>query len=165
MPPRTTSATDTDPPSMQKCWPCRRRRLKCDGTLPRCRKCDDNGAECTYAKPLTWVNGVASRGRMMNTTFDEAFSQQQHPATSPAPLPAPGITGKRLPCPVDRRRVSRDVDATPALSWALTDPVFQDLGHNARFLLDYCKLNCHLSHRSPVCLAFTPPSRMFLTLT
>lgn len=160
MPPRTTS-TDTDPPSMQKCWPCRRRRLKCDGTLPRCRKCDDNGTECTYAKPLTWVNGVASRGRMMNTTFDEAFSHQQHPATSPAAPPAapriPGKTPPRLPCPVDRRRVSRDVDATPALSWALTDPVFQDLGHNARSLLDYCKLNCHLSHR-PACLRPHGPS-------
>lgn len=65
-----------DPASLDKknnkCWNCRRNRLKCDGTLPHCQKCAQRGAECPgYAdKPLRWVFGVASRGQMMGRTYE-----------------------------------------------------------------------------------------------
>ncbi|CAH0041086.1 unnamed protein product [Clonostachys rhizophaga] len=56
--------------STGRCWTCRRRRLKCDGEIPSCRKCLDNGVACLgYVKPLTWVEGVSVRGPMKNRSF------------------------------------------------------------------------------------------------
>lgn len=125
-------------PPMKKCWPCRRRRLKCDGTVPRCEKCRDNGVECTYTKPLTWVNGVASRGRMMGCTFDELYAARddsssqrnltRRPANTPALRLLPNVPGD----------ISA-ADGPAPVSRALTDPIFQDLGYNERFLVDYCE--------------------------
>ncbi|KAI9291522.1 hypothetical protein K502DRAFT_296816, partial [Neoconidiobolus thromboides FSU 785] len=31
-----------------KCKPCQRRRLKCDMTMPTCKKCIKRGMECVY---------------------------------------------------------------------------------------------------------------------
>lgn len=58
---------------MQKgCYTCRRRRIKCDNNVPFCQKCQKTGRECLgYQKPLVWVKGVASRGKMMGLTFDD----------------------------------------------------------------------------------------------
>lgn len=69
---RTMAADPARPDKSNKCWNCRRNRLKCDGTLPHCQKCAQRGAECPgYAsKPLRWVSGVASRGQMMGRTYE-----------------------------------------------------------------------------------------------
>ena len=54
------------------CFTCRRRRVICDKVLPTCRKCHAAGKQCLgYKKPLTWVRGVASRGKMMGLTFED----------------------------------------------------------------------------------------------
>ncbi|KAJ6007849.1 hypothetical protein N7540_011825 [Penicillium herquei] len=50
------------------CWTCRRRRVRCDRQLPQCHKCFISGNTCQgYSKerPLKWINGVASRGKLM----------------------------------------------------------------------------------------------------
>lgn len=62
------------------CYTCRRRRVICDRALPTCRKCHLAGRQCLgYKKPLTWVRGLASRGKMMGLTFDDvAGNQHQH---------------------------------------------------------------------------------------
>ncbi|KAF6802746.1 C6 finger domain-containing protein (putative fungal zinc cluster transcription factor) [Colletotrichum sojae] len=37
------------------CWPCRKRRIKCDLTKPRCERCSRIGAECDFgARRLRW---------------------------------------------------------------------------------------------------------------
>ena len=135
--PQDANAPGRAPP-MKKCWPCRRRRLKCDGTVPRCVKCQDNGVECTYTKPLTWVNGVASRGRMMGCTFDEVYAARDDPSRQRS------LT--RRPANSPDHRVLSNVpglisaaDRPAEVSRALTDPIFQDMGYNERFLVDYCK--------------------------
>ncbi|KAL3485994.1 fungal-specific transcription factor domain-containing protein [Aspergillus germanicus] len=52
------------------CHNCRRRRLKCDRSLPTCVKCSRTGQACLgYGKLFLWNQGVASRGRMMGKTF------------------------------------------------------------------------------------------------
>jgi hypothetical protein len=58
---------------LKGCYTCRRRRVKCDNTLPFCRKCHHAGIECLgYQKPLVWVKGgVASRGKMMGLSFGD----------------------------------------------------------------------------------------------
>ncbi|KAJ5174650.1 uncharacterized protein N7482_000527 [Penicillium canariense] len=60
------------------CYTCRRRRIICDNGQPTCRKCRDAGKECLgYQKPLVWVKGgVASRGKMMGRSFDDAKKRE-----------------------------------------------------------------------------------------
>lgn len=125
-------------PQMKKCWPCRRRRLKCDGTVPRCVKCRDNGVECTYTKPLTWVNGVASRGRMMGCTFDEVYAGRDDSSGQGSLALRPPYAPDRRLLPNTAGDISGACRSAP-VSRALTDPIFQDLGYNERFLVDYCK--------------------------
>lgn len=61
------------PPADADCYTCRRRRVRCDRTLPTCRKCARAEYECAgYTKGFRWVGGIASRGRMMGrSTYDE----------------------------------------------------------------------------------------------
>lgn len=45
-------------PNTKQCWECRRRRLVCDFTRPKCRKCQARGVACTGydSKPLRWLH-------------------------------------------------------------------------------------------------------------
>ena len=44
-------------PRPSPCHTCRRQRLRCDSTRPKCQKCADRGVECLgyAAQPLLWV--------------------------------------------------------------------------------------------------------------
>ncbi|PHH61447.1 hypothetical protein CDD81_355 [Ophiocordyceps australis] len=47
------------------CHTCNKRRIRCDLTEPRCKKCDNKGLECPgYGPRLRWAGGVAVRGRL-----------------------------------------------------------------------------------------------------
>ncbi|KAL4961694.1 Zn(II)2Cys6 transcription factor [Aspergillus stella-maris] len=55
------------------CHTCRRRRVKCDLGKPRCQKCYAAGVECLgYDNLILWVDGIASRGKMMGKSFPGA---------------------------------------------------------------------------------------------
>ncbi|KAL4883157.1 fungal-specific transcription factor domain-containing protein [Aspergillus karnatakaensis] len=57
-------------PATKACHNCRRRRLKCDRTVPSCNKCRQLGQECLgYGKLFLWTQGVASRGKMMGKNY------------------------------------------------------------------------------------------------
>ncbi|KAJ5341100.1 Protein of unknown function DUF3468 [Penicillium brevicompactum] len=82
----------------QGCYTCRRRRIICDNGQPTCRKCRDAGKECLgYQKPLVWVKGgVASRGKMMGRSFDDAEKSSSKPKrqqTTEKPDPEPTSSG------------------------------------------------------------------------
>ncbi|AEO57224.1 hypothetical protein MYCTH_2062045 [Thermothelomyces thermophilus ATCC 42464] len=48
------------------CHNCRRRRLRCDRSLPSCRKCLGSGQKCLgYGPLLRWANAPAVRGRLV----------------------------------------------------------------------------------------------------
>ncbi|KAK4139884.1 fungal-specific transcription factor domain-containing protein [Dichotomopilus funicola] len=48
------------------CHNCRRRRLRCDRSLPSCRKCSLAGKECLgYGPLLRWANAPAVRGKLV----------------------------------------------------------------------------------------------------
>jgi hypothetical protein len=54
------------------CHTCRRKRLRCDRSLPVCNKCNQTGQECLgYQGLFLWNKGVASRGKMMGKTFED----------------------------------------------------------------------------------------------
>lgn len=62
------------------CYTCRRRRVTCDRLLPTCQKCDKAQKACLgYTKPITWVRGIASRGKMMGLTFGNVTAKKPSP--------------------------------------------------------------------------------------
>jgi hypothetical protein len=47
------------------CRVCHRRRIKCDRSLPTCKKCAKKNIQCSgYGIALKWDQGVASRGKL-----------------------------------------------------------------------------------------------------
>ncbi|KAL5624660.1 hypothetical protein BROUX41_004720 [Berkeleyomyces rouxiae] len=38
------------------CWPCKRRKIKCDEARPHCRNCERNEESCDYSIRLNWDN-------------------------------------------------------------------------------------------------------------
>ena len=79
----------------QDCRVCNRRRIKCDRSLPSCKKCLIRKLDCTgYYQNLKWDQGVASRGKYAgqaapislkrpsrNTKYD--ILSQEHPKLTP----------------------------------------------------------------------------------
>ena len=59
------------------CNNCRRRRLKCDRSLPPCLKCIKNSQECLcYQRLFLWKQGVSSRGKMAGMTFEDIIKDR-----------------------------------------------------------------------------------------
>ncbi|KAI0899558.1 fungal-specific transcription factor domain-containing protein [Annulohypoxylon nitens] len=56
--------TKSSEPQTKECRNCVLRRIRCDGTLPHCKKCMKKGTQCPgYGQHIRWVNAIASRGR------------------------------------------------------------------------------------------------------
>ena len=72
------------------CHNCRKRRWRCDRSLPSCQKCSTAGTECLgYGKLFKWNSGVASRGKMMGKSYDagrEAMEKEAKTRDVPALL-------------------------------------------------------------------------------
>lgn len=52
---------------------CTKRRIKCDRSLPSCKKCEVRRLQCSgYGRRLKWCRGVASRGKLAGKTFPTA---------------------------------------------------------------------------------------------
>lgn len=127
------------------CHNCRKRRWKCDRSLPVCHKCLSSGSECLgYGKLFVWNRGVASRGKMMGKTYEE----KMRTGSEDAP-------GRSVMKPENEQRPSQaearhnedvfgnhgDVEEVPrlepdlTLQTALVDPLYQDLSPNSRYYL------------------------------
>ncbi|KAK7424545.1 hypothetical protein QQZ08_008554 [Neonectria magnoliae] len=64
------------------CHNCRRRRLRCDRSVPQCSKCVARGIECLgYGQLFLWTGAVASRGKLAG--------QKSSAALYPEPGPSP----------------------------------------------------------------------------
>lgn len=124
------------------CHNCRRRRWKCDRSLPVCHKCTSSGSECLgYGKLFVWNQGVASRGKMMGKTFEEqsmtrkGSTSSTHPSRPEEQRTISPIESKKLPVnnleaePVPRQEPEVTVRT------ALVDPLYQDLSPNLRYYL------------------------------
>ncbi|KUJ21359.1 uncharacterized protein LY89DRAFT_577473 [Mollisia scopiformis] len=147
------------------CHNCRRRRLRCDRSLPQCYKCTSTGQDCLgYQALLFWNNGVASRGKMSGMTFEdmkqrevkkerlspESLSSTSSPPSSNIELESVGnISGgasKLTPQPlldhssqllVAKRKFPFADDIALPLGRHLTDPFLQDLNQDARFYISH----------------------------
>lgn len=116
----------------EPCHNCRRKRLKCDRSIPQCFKCTKRGQECLgYQLLLRWDQGVASRGKMMGITFEETKGRERRNTASTPSVPF-------------NRWSSFEVSplATRALPIrCLADPLLQDLNPSVRQYVLYCKLS------------------------
>jgi hypothetical protein len=150
------------------CHNCRRRRLRCDRSLPRCHKCTNAGQECLgYQALLIWTRGVASRGKMSGVTFEDMKQQQvkqerpgsEFPSSTSAPqnldiavvstttgpeyslksVSQPSLHHSNRPLQA-KAKVPFEDDIKLQLGQHLTDPFFQDLNQDARFYISHCKL-------------------------
>ncbi|KAI1207840.1 fungal-specific transcription factor domain-containing protein [Annulohypoxylon truncatum] len=112
------------------CHNCRRRRIRCDRSVPGCHKCTSTGRECSgYGKLYKWVDNPASRGQV--TKKD----------------PARLLLDTREP-PEFQSDVKGSVEQTSTVTpgdelwsyspnFSLLDPLFQDLGVSSRHYLNY----------------------------
>ncbi|KAF2182101.1 hypothetical protein K469DRAFT_587513 [Zopfia rhizophila CBS 207.26] len=132
----------------KSCHNCRRRRWKCDRSLPVCQKCLHSGADCLgYGKLFVWNQGVASRGKMMGKSFEEMASmkkegqehcpsskereQSQRPGFSLTLVSNPG-SGES---PVSDPTKKEEMDTNMPLRWSLIDPLVKDLNRHSRYYL------------------------------
>ncbi|KAK8128133.1 hypothetical protein PG984_009241 [Apiospora sp. TS-2023a] len=93
----------SSPPSefaSRPCWTCRQRRVVCDTRLPHCVKCTKSGRECLgygEKKPVIWVTGMASRGKMAGrTTFAPNAKTNAAAAAAAAAGAGPANFGNNL---------------------------------------------------------------------
>lgn len=144
------------------CHTCRRRRLKCDRTFPKCHKCIQMGQECLgYQGLFLWNKGVASRGKMMGKMFEEIEHKKSKHLRPRTITPTSTYTGKaanmafsfsstglqslqpteytpRLPRASQHRTPQGDFTGF-SLNYSLTDPLFQNLDQSSRNYLCYCE--------------------------
>ncbi|KAH7134891.1 fungal-specific transcription factor domain-containing protein [Dendryphion nanum] len=145
------------------CHNCRRRRWKCDRSLPVCQKCLSAGTECLgYGKLFVWNEGVASRGKMMGKTYEERIAakngsrettpllEKQHPVR----IQEHHFEQEQGQENIHEREEEHEQGATvnaeqtqptnevairdkmeTVVHWALNDPLVQDLNPHSRYYL------------------------------
>ncbi|CEN61042.1 hypothetical protein ASPCAL07710 [Aspergillus calidoustus] len=128
--------------SKTACHTCRRRRLRCDEAKPHCQRCAAEGVECLgYGKMILWVDGVASRGKLMGKTFNTtSLSPKGSPVASPPSSNA--HTSNQLSTSHhghDSRVVASQTP--PALYSSLLDPWLQQMDYNTRHYLAHFLTN------------------------
>ena len=115
----------------EPCHNCRRQRLKCDRSLPRCLKCVKKGRECLgYGYLLRWDQGVASRGKMAGRTFGEVSNEGARHGNSTSQVPSTVRFWTQK---------SPHQKTEPSRLWSLADPLVQDADHASRRYLSYCQ--------------------------
>jgi hypothetical protein len=116
--------------SAKACHTCRRRRVKCDRTLPQCQKCAGAGVECLgYGRLILWNQGIASRGKMMGKSFGETKFSGSSSHDAVAIRPASSQTPAHTTSGFDFGQ-KHFGGISPA--YALIDPLLQDLDQRSR---------------------------------
>ncbi|KAF2122672.1 fungal-specific transcription factor domain-containing protein [Lophiotrema nucula] len=127
------------------CHNCKKRRWKCDRSLPVCQKCIHAGSECLgYGKLLIWNQGVARRGKMMGKSYEDlaVTKKESHGQASP-PRARSTRNSDHLgtsssssesshgspPELLDREEADATIERT------LIDPLVQDLNAQSRYYL------------------------------
>lgn len=140
---------------VKACHNCRRRRWKCDRSLPVCQKCLSSGSDCLgYGKLFVWNHGVASRGKMMGKSYEERLStkkegqEQVLPLHPKALLPEQqeGFGGYFAESTSPSELVQYENPTITSIQWPLTDPLVQDLNENFRYYLFHfvSQLSCDM---------------------
>ncbi|KAI8631814.1 hypothetical protein F5Y19DRAFT_376712 [Xylariaceae sp. FL1651] len=113
------------------CHNCRRRRLRCDRSVPGCYKCAKTGQRCLgYGKLYRWASSEASGGQAGHrrgdalTSSTQCDSLLQHKACGDRSYIRSTLT-------------ERGPSLHRTLNIALADPLLQDLSASSRYYLSY----------------------------
>ncbi|KAI3397419.1 hypothetical protein diail_10750 [Diaporthe ilicicola] len=147
---------NVSPPS-KPCHNCRRKRLRCDRSIPDCRKCISKGENCPgYGKLLRWTNDVAVRGNL-------AQQVSQHSIHTVHGQAKDVVASRTVPPNGGRRQQTSAAELHP-LQITLIDPLLVDLrprhrvyiGHFTRTvcqdLVSFDQQDAHNPFRSMVSL-------------
>lgn len=122
------------------CHNCRKKRWKCDRSLPVCQKCLSSGVDCLgYGKLFVWNHGVTSRGKMMGKSYKEReLTKREAQAHSPRREPKafsefPSNTG--VSSTDSDTLISKQQDMQMTVHRPLVDPLVQDLATDSRYYL------------------------------
>ncbi|EFR03821.1 acriflavine sensitivity control protein acr-2 [Nannizzia gypsea CBS 118893] len=133
------------------CHNCKRRRLRCDRSLPSCQKCIKKGEKCLgYGKLLVWNRGVASRGKMMGKSFHVPEQATTPTAASgsqelclprkyrfvPSNMPD-GEAEAEAETGAEAEKAGDEGDTSVSINPSLVDPLFQDLDQASRFYISH----------------------------
>ncbi|KAI0458247.1 fungal-specific transcription factor domain-containing protein [Xylaria acuta] len=112
------------------CHNCRRRRLRCDRSVPACFKCSKTGQKCLgYGKIFRWVD---SEGSVDRAGWSQSQSQS---AALTVSTELDRVRGRKL---YDKSTLSRLGDRPQqTLNIFLADPLLQDLSASSRHYLSY----------------------------
>jgi hypothetical protein len=120
------------------CHNCRKRRWKCDRSLPVCHKCSSSGTECLgYGKLFVWAKGIASRGKMQGITYEESKAE---PARCQPPEMEDASQFPREEDEVEliyREQPDGEVikPEEGPIQWPLLDPLLNDLSPHSRYYI------------------------------
>ncbi|KAF2470035.1 uncharacterized protein BDR25DRAFT_287639 [Lindgomyces ingoldianus] len=126
------------------CHNCRKRRWKCDRSLPVCQKCLSSGTECLgYGKLFVWNQGVASRGKMMGKSFEDMLSTKKEGQAHSAPQKPKSLPDCNNNAKEDDFKatssttmaVVKQVKMETTIYWPLIDPLVKDLNQPSRYYL------------------------------
>jgi hypothetical protein len=136
------------------CHNCRKKRWRCDRSLPSCQKCSLSGTECLgYGKLFKWNSGVASRGKMMGKSYDggEGMGIKEEAKTHDAPALVwdnENNTQHQGHANVRETEILmvRNAECSPrqnerqtamTVHRTLVDPLVSDLNHHSRYYLHH----------------------------
>ncbi|KAI0102552.1 fungal-specific transcription factor domain-containing protein [Nemania sp. FL0031] len=119
------------------CHNCRRRRLRCDRSVPVCYKCSKTGQRCLgYGQLYRWVEAegpVGQEGQGQGQGQDAALTASREPGSWVRNGRA--SSGRKS---YNSTTLSRRADTTQQpLNVFLADPLLQDLSGSSRYYLSY----------------------------
>lgn len=120
------------------CHNCRRKRFRCDGSVPSCRKCISLGQECLgYGTLWRWTDSVASRGKLSGKKIP--LQDLDRLSSSQTDADARRLTAANANQDISSNYVQDlDLDDSIQLSGNLNDPLFSDMSSSDRYYLSYC---------------------------
>lgn len=145
-----STGSKANPLVTERCHNCRRRRLRCDRSVPSCQKCIKAGQECLgYGKLFRWNQGIASRGKMMGKSYDVSVPAQPEVSTkepisesSLVPISKHGTSGYQMHNFVLSKSKTPDKSSQGiSIPPCLLDPLVQDMSSSSRYYLSHCNYN------------------------
>ncbi|KAF2710143.1 hypothetical protein K504DRAFT_476211 [Pleomassaria siparia CBS 279.74] len=117
------------------CHNCRKRRWKCDRSLPVCQKCLSSGSDCLgYGKLFVWNHGIASRGKMMGRSYEEREATKNEGQASSKAFSNSNPTSGIFPME-SSFLTSNQENMQMTVHRPLVDPLVQDMAYDSRYYL------------------------------
>jgi len=152
------------------CHHCRRRRLRCDASVPFCMKCTTAGIQCPgYGQLLRWSHDITHRNNRkqgQSTRGSKATAENPHKHTNVIDSESshPQIAeseGKALL--LNASPSSSKTGLRPSLP--LLDSSIKDFSYSDRYYLSHCKMLTPSHHISDLLQSTIDCARILLLMT